>query len=159
VDASGLTVEELIAKLRADAARERKREAQARRAAERAETAIEAIQAVTGFVLTDSIESDEPDHIADLRESARATVAAVFGPNGEKPLGEAAVLRVVREAPDTLWTPREIHRLLEARGWINPEAAEPRAGTEAAIGRLVKKGQLARRGRGEYLYVGGEGQR
>ena len=156
MDAQSLTVEELVAKLRADAARERKREGQARRAAERAETAIEAIQSVTGFILTGPDEGEEPREPSRID---RGTVDALFGNNGkDRPLGEAAVLRIVREAPGTVWTPREIHRVLETRGWINPDAAEPRAGTEAAIGRLVKKGKLAKLGRGEYLYVGGESQ-
>jgi hypothetical protein len=162
MDATGLTVEELIAKLRADARRERKREGQARRAAERAETAMEAIQAVTGFILTGVDDDEEPPHDLDpLTKIDQGTVSAIFGDppfgkNGEKPLGEAAVLRVVSEDPGLVWTPREIHRILEARGWLNPRAAEPRAGTEAAIGRLVKKGKLAKLARGEYAYLGGD---
>jgi hypothetical protein len=152
-DPHSLTVQELVAKLRADAARERKREAQARKAAERAEAAVEAIQSVTGFILTGVEEASPDSQAAPLEPSPDA----LFAQNGDDtPLGEAAVLRVMSEHAEQVWTPREVHRVLEARGWLNPEAVTPRAGTEAAINRLVKKQKLARLGRGEYAYLGGD---
>jgi hypothetical protein len=73
--------------------------------------------------------------------------------NGDSPRGERAVLLVMSERRDGFWSPSEIHAELEDRGWISPEARHPKAGTEAALSRLVKKGTVSRNA-GVYQYLG-----
>jgi len=130
-DLNELTVNELLAKLHADSARNRRIEAEARDEAERAERAITALEQTV------------------LVETAAA--------NGSEPRGEAAVIRVLSEDSDRLWRAAEVHSVLEERGWISPEVKHPRAGTDAALNRLVRKGVLSRRADGHY-YIGAAAQ-
>jgi len=71
-------------------------------------------------------------------------------------LGIAAVRAVIREEPNRVWTPREVHTVLEDRGWLSHEAQHPVAGTEAAVARLLRKGDIVRVGRGRYRWAGQE---
>jgi hypothetical protein len=62
--------------------------------------------------------------------------------------GEAA-LTVMREQ-DRQWTARQVHEELERRGWVSPDARHPLRGTEAAINRLWRAGEIEKLGRGRY---------
>src|SRR5947209_4437795 len=139
-DLSELTVNELLAKLHADAARSRRIEAESRADAERAEQAIAALEAVVGEPVQSQVEA--------TMEIAIETQAA----NGDGPRGEAAVLAVLDERPRRAWKAADVHAALVERGWISPQAKHPRAGTDAALNRLVRKGVL-RRGDGRRYFI------
>jgi hypothetical protein len=141
---SDLTVEQLVTRLKSTVERNRRLEVEARESAEQAEQALAAIEALTGPL---PISGDLP---AELARSSR---------NGSSPRGTAAVLRVVEAEPNRVWKPAEIHRELVGKGWISPEAKHPKAGTDAAISRLLKRGKLRRLGPGQYKvnYTGPEG--
>jgi hypothetical protein len=68
----------------------------------------------------------------------------------DKPRGIGAVRRVMRESPSRVWRAKDVHRVLEQRGWLSPEAKFPLRGTEAAINRLWKAKELDRVGSGRY---------
>lgn len=74
--------------------------------------------------------------------------------SAERPslLGLAAVREVMRESPAHVWTPREIHEVLESRGWLSGKAKYARAGTESAVGRLLGKGEIVKVARGRYRW-------
>lgn len=145
-DLRDLTLEQLLARLRAEVTQERAKQQQARQAAERAEAAIRALEAL--------VRDDEP---ASKGQAVLEMEAVLPAPNGslDRPLGEDAVLRVVAEEPNRVWSPAEIHAVIEARTWRNPDAEQPRAGTDAAISRLVKKRKLEKLGRARYRHIGG----
>jgi hypothetical protein len=63
--------------------------------------------------------------------------------------GNDAVLTLMQEQ-QRIWTARELHDELDRRGWINPDAAHPLRGTEAAINRLHRSGKVEKLGRGRY---------
>ena len=76
--------------------------------------------------------------------------ARVGSDNGEMLRGIAAVRTVMQENPERVWKAREVHDVLEQRGWISPGAQHPMRGTEAAINRLIKRGELDRIRPGRY---------
>jgi hypothetical protein len=144
-DIRELTVTEAMAKLRADATRNRRIESEARAEAEQAERALTALEAVVGKPsVAEGQTTMEP---ADAEAPSK----------GDEPRGEAAVQRVMAENPDGFWTAAEVHAALDARGWISPGAKHPRAGTDAALGRLVKK-RIISKNAGVYHYMGGPTQ-
>jgi hypothetical protein len=130
-----LTVAELIAKLRNDIARNRRIETEARAAAERDERGLTVLEGLVG---------EQPGV-----QAGQTTLPAVEPPpassNGTSPRGEAAVRQVMEKTPDKVWASSgEVHAALEAHGWVSPEAKHPKAGTEAALKRLVKKKLVSR---------------
>lgn len=144
-DPRDLTVSELLEKLRADAARNRRIEAEAHDEAERAERAIAALESVVG---------DSQDAQAE-----QTTLAAeIQTTNGDSPRGEAAVRAVLEQEPRRGWMAIEVHRELEERGWISPTAKHPRAGTDAALNRLVRKGVARRQDRHYFIPRGSPAQ-
>jgi putative AbiEi antitoxin of type IV toxin-antitoxin system len=142
-DVLNLSVSELLTKLKADAAHERRLEREARGRAQRAEAALAALEALQPSPLATN------DPLPGVDEEST--------PSGDAPRGEVAVLAVMRERSSELWTTGEIHAALEERAWITPDAKHPRAGVEAALSRLVKKGALVRLDRGLYGLPDGEG--
>jgi succinoglycan biosynthesis transport protein ExoP len=99
------------------------------------------------------------DGLERRREEA-ATVLAPSAPaaaNGSPPtastgrlVGIAAVRAVMREQPDRAWNARDVHSVLEERRWLSPTAQRPLRGTEAAINRLMKRGELIKISPGRY---------
>lgn len=136
-----LSVSELLTKLKADSARERRIEREARDRAEGYEAGIAYLEAIL---------PPTPSENGTLPGMGRES-------SGDEPRGEAAILAVVREEPARDWATAEIHRILEDRKWITPGAKHPRAGVEAALSRLVKKGSLLRIDKGVYHVPYGEG--
>jgi hypothetical protein len=65
-------------------------------------------------------------------------------------VGIAAVRRVMMEQPDKIWRARDVHEELERRGWVSDRASHPLRGTEAAINRLWRRGQIERVRTGRY---------
>jgi hypothetical protein len=77
-------------------------------------------------------------------------------PENEKLVGVAAVRAVMGERPERIWRAAEIHKQLEARGWLTGDAKFPLRGTEAAINRLWRGGEIERVDKGRYRYKLGE---
>jgi hypothetical protein len=85
-------------------------------------------------------------------DTAQPITAHGGAPDGDTgPRGMEAVRRVMREVGGDL-NAREVHAHLENRGWVSPEAKFPLRGTEAAINRLYRMGELERVSRGRYRY-------
>ena len=122
--------------LRAEAKRLREEEAEAARKAEGYEAIIRGVESVIGAPA------------AEARTTAPASEAVIA--NGEGPRGIAAVRLVMLEHPDRIWKARDIHAQLEQRGWISPGAQHPLRGTEAAVNRLWKRGEIDRVDAGRY---------
>lgn len=139
-DPRELTVSELLVKLRADVVRNRKIEMEAHQEAQRAERAIAALESVVGESVQDQVEQTT----IEAEAQPQAT-------NGDGPRGEAAVLAILKEQPRRGWMAADVHAALEARGWISPQAKHPRAGTDAALNRLVNKGVLRRKDRHYFI--------
>jgi aminopeptidase N len=140
-DLHEITVGQLIDNLRAAVARNRRIEIEAREQAERDERALLALEAVMGEQPSEQVE-----------QTSLETVEA--SPNGDGPRGEAAVRRIMENMPMTRMTGSEIHAEIVKNSWFNPDAKHKRAGTDAAVARLVRKGVLVREGR-TYIYMGG----
>lgn len=70
--------------------------------------------------------------------------------NGTSLRGIAAIRAVVSEHPERIWTARDVHNVLEQREWLSPHAQHPLRGTEAAINRLITRGELERLRPGRY---------
>jgi hypothetical protein len=66
------------------------------------------------------------------------------------PEGMAAVLQVMVEEPTRLWRAKEVHAVLRQRSWVSPRAKHPERGTDAAISRLLARGDIQRVERGRY---------
>jgi hypothetical protein len=94
---------------------------------------IEGLRGVKPHLPTDALPGIR-DHSDDLR-------------------GIAAVRTVMGESPTRTWKARDVHRILEQRGWISPEAKHPLRGTEAAINRLWRAEEIERIGPGRYRYT------
>lgn len=120
-----------LPKLEAKAVRLREKELRARRRAEKIELQIHGIRLLIG--------AERGDPPASGASSAHA---AVFG--------VAAIRRVLREAPNRVWSAGELHLELEQRGWVSRTARHRLQGTEAAVSRLVRSGELERIERGRY---------
>ncbi len=146
-DPRELTVSELLEKLTADAARNRRIETEAHQEAERAERAIAALESVVG-------ESTQ----AQAEQTTLETAAETQATNGDGPRGEAAVRAVLEQEPRRGWMAIDVHRELEERGWISPQAKHPRAGTDAALNRLVNKGVVRRKDRRYFIPRGSPAQ-
>ena len=124
--------------LRAEATRWREQEAEAARKAEGYEAIIRGVESVI----------DAPPAVATAIAPAPEIVAESNGTPG--PRGIAAVRRVMLEHPARIWRAKEIHAELERNGWISAVAQHPLRGTEAAINRLWKRGEVDRVGAGRY---------
>lgn len=122
--------------LRAEAKRWREQEVEAARKAEGYEAIIHGVENVIGA----------PPAVAGA--SAPEVVTELSGTPGHRGIG--AVRRVMLEHPTRTWKAKEIHAELERRGWISPGAGHPLRGTEAAINRLWKRGELDRVDAGRY---------
>ena len=128
-----LDSERRLLKLEAEAARLRKKELRARRKAERIEREIQVIRLVIG-----APRGERPHY-------------GVNAPEG--PIGVAAIRRLLGEAPDRVWSAGLLHEELEKRGWVSPVARHRLQGTEAALSRLVRSGELERVARGRYRLI------
>jgi len=123
--------------LRAEAKRWREQETEAARKAEGYEEIIRGVENVIGTPAAVAV--------------ANAPVPEVAIEDGAPSLrGIGAVRRAVLEHPGRIWKAKEIHAELERRGWISPGAGHPLRGTEAAINRLWKRGELDRVDAGRY---------
>lgn len=120
-----------LPKLEAKAVRLREKELRARRRAEKIELQIHGIRLLIG-----AEQGDPPP------TGASGADGAVFG--------VAAIRRVLSEAPDRVWSAGELHLELERRGWVSRTARHRLQGTEAAVSRLVRSGELERIERGRY---------
>jgi len=120
-----------LPKLEAKAVRLREKELRARRRAEKIELQIHGIRLLIGAEQGDL----PPAHVSGAER-------AVFG--------VAAIRRVLSEAPDRVWSSGELHLELEQRGWVSRTARHRLQGTEAAVSRLVRCGELERVERGRY---------
>ena len=130
--------------LEAKAARLRAKEMRARRRAERLELRIHGIRLVAGL---------------SPRERALSAVPSPAD-GGDSPYGVGAIRRVLHESPSRVWSAGLLHLELEARGWVSPTARHRLQGTEAALSRLVRSGELERVQRGRYrLSPGGAASR
>jgi hypothetical protein len=139
MDLGKMTVDVLLEQLREEELRARAEYIEARRRFDRARAAIAAIEAVAD----DAMEA-RPGQ-GELPIEAEELEA------GEDALrGERAVLAVLATNTTRIWSSAIIHRHLERHGWINADARNPRAGTEAALSRLVQKGVVARIAPGRY---------
>ncbi len=125
-----------LPELEARAARLRGKELRARRKAERVEQQIRGIRILAGHAPGDG-RLPAPPH---LLEAA--------------PTGIAAIRRVLGEFPSTVWSAGSLHAELERRGWVSPTARYRLQGTEAAVSRMVRSGELRRVGRGRYRLAG-----
>ncbi len=65
--------------------------------------------------------------------------------------GIAAVRQVMSER-DQVWSAKEIHSVLESRGWLSPDAKHPLRGTEAAINWLWHAGEITKVSSGRYRF-------
>ncbi len=133
-----MDIETLISQLpslRGEAARLREEEALARRRAENLERIIEGVEG-----LMDRTTVSAGSEVAPTETHTP----------GDGPRGIAAVRRVMLEHPARIWKAKEIHAELERQGWISPAAQHPLRGTEAAINRLWKRGEVDRVDAGRY---------
>ncbi len=64
--------------------------------------------------------------------------------------GVAAIRALLREDPSRVWSAGEVHAELEQRTWVSRSARHRLQGTEAAVSRLVRRGELVRVRRGRY---------
>jgi hypothetical protein len=73
--------------------------------------------------------------------------------NGAPPtlVGTKAIRAIMKENPHP-WRPKEIYKLLARRGWLSPNARDPRRGVEAALNRMWRSGEIERLGPGRYQY-------
>jgi hypothetical protein len=124
----------LLPSLKRDAAEWRQKQAEAGSRAMSLERAAKSIQELLGP--DESPGTPFPD-LEPQRQNGRL-------------LGVAAVRALLREDPDRVWGASEIHKQLEARGWLNEEAKHPQKGTEAAVNRLWRGGEVQRVDRGRY---------
>jgi hypothetical protein len=123
--------------LEAEAAECRRQEQEAAARAEHLERIIEGIRGLTSTR-------------ADQRFSLFEAEAPMAENDGASLRGIAAVRRVMLEHPDRVWKARDVHTQLEQRGWVSPDAQHPLRGTEAAINRLWKRGELDKVRTGRY---------
>lgn len=124
--------------LRAESKRWREQEAEAARKAEGFEAIIRGVENVIGAPAAEAV------------ASASSPAEVVADSKGDGPRGIAAVRLIMLQHPDRIWKARDIHAQLEQRGWISPAAQHPQRGTEAAINRLWKRGEVDRVGAGRY---------
>ena len=143
LELKNLTVEELLTRYRAEVADHREREAEERRAAERKERVIEALEEALGV-----------QRLFDPEEARNERLGRAIRMTKPEVRGIAAVRAAISTDPARTWKPREIHEIMVNNGWINEDAEHPLRGTEAAISRLVAKGELTRVGRGAYRLTG-----
>jgi hypothetical protein len=143
LELQSVPVGELLERWRGEAAEHRKVEANARDAAERKERAVAALEEALGI-----------EHGPTVAERKRESIGRALRTADPELRGIAAVRAAIAQDPVRAWKAREIHDLLVENGWINRNAGHPLRGTEAAISRLVNKGELERVGRGEYRLRG-----
>jgi hypothetical protein len=127
---------------------EREREL-SRDAARRADTLERVIRGIESLV---SPQSPTPTLFETVRSngpSAASLIEDVL--EAEQELrGIAAVRRVVHEQPGRVWRPRDVHAILEERGWVSPGSQAPIRGTEVAMHRMATRGELEKVGRGQF---------
>ena len=132
-----MTVEQLIERLRLNIADNLRAQAEASGRIERDQQALVALEGLLGM---------KPRLLADSEASALVK-------EHDKPRGEEAIRLLLGQNLGGFWSSDDIHATLELRGWISTEAKHPRAATEAALARLVKKGVLSKNA-GVYHYMG-----
>lgn len=128
-----------LPELRKEAARLREQENTARQKAENIERIIEGIEGLGA-----------PSRATEMPAEVSAPQPTLAELNGSGPRGIAAVRRVVLEGRERVWKARDVHAVLEQRGWLSSGAKHPLRGTEAAINRLVHRGELERTRPGRY---------
>jgi hypothetical protein len=127
--------------LKKEAATWRQREEDARRKAESIERIIEGVEGLSGPAV--------PNESLPVLGTKNQAVAPE--PDDDTwPRGIAAVRRVMLEEPEKIWRARDVHTQLEQRGWLSAKARHPLRGTEAAISRLMQRGELERLRPGRY---------
>lgn len=133
-----MTVREAAGVLRERVERNRFVEENARREREQDEGALFALEAILSGISSTTEERSEPA--------------------SERPqlLGLAAVREVIRANPGHEWSPREVHAVLEQKGWLSGNATRPVEGTASAINRLLAKGELSKVSRGRYRWRTGQ---
>lgn len=131
------TLVEQLPTIRAEAKRWREQEAEARRKAEGYEEIIRGLENVIGAPPVVEASAPEPEVVKDT--------------NGTGSLrGIGAVRKVMLEHPERAWAARDIHTVMESRQWISPKAQHPLRGTEAAINRLMHRGEIEKVRPGRY---------
>jgi hypothetical protein len=89
--------------------------------------------------------------LTDANGRKIAALAPVIRPEDNAGLsGIEAVRTVLLEQPERIWRARDVHNVLEDRGWISPGNQNPSRSTEASIQRLHKRGQLEKVRTGRY---------
>jgi hypothetical protein len=88
----------------------------------------------------------EPDRGPSLPGLAEEEPASTNG----QPYGTRAIRMVLAERPDRTWKAKDIHGVLEQRGWLSPNAQHTLRGVEAAINRMWRTDELERVGPGRY---------
>ena len=67
----------------------------------------------------------------------------------DHPGNTEAILRVMADEPNRVWTAVELYNALEDRGWL-PRASDPRKSMGATLSVMTSRGRLQRVGRGSY---------
>jgi hypothetical protein len=129
----------------------------------------EAVETLRTRIDANRLVEETARHERERDEAALSTLEALLGGKTDgvapavserdtaapsTPLGLAAVREVMRETPNRIWTPNELHKILEQRGWLSGKAKFPKAGTESAVNRLLAKGEIVKIGRGRYRWRG-----
>jgi hypothetical protein len=131
-----MTVREAVGVLRERVEHNRFVEETARREREQDEAALAALEPMLSGTAAPTHESDgQPPAEPQLR-------------------GLAAVREVMRAKPKYAWSPREVHDILETKGWVSDKATRPVEGTASAINRLLAKKEIVKVARGRYLWRG-----
>lgn len=128
-----------LGKLEAEAERFRRKEARARRRAEKLERKILAIRDAMGFA------------------PSSGAVAVQGRAEGRGPTGVSALRRLLDEDLARVWSARELHEELLARGWLSDTATYHRQSIEAVISRLARRGEVERVSPGRFRPVRARG--
>jgi hypothetical protein len=126
---------EQLPSLRAEAQRWRQEAAEATAKAENIEHIIRGIEGLTGELQPSGLTRE-----AAQNGSARSDTGGLRG--------IAAVRSVMRSDPSRVWRARDVHEIME----ISPGAQHPLRGTEAAINRLMHRGELVKLDAGRYRW-------
>jgi chromosome segregation ATPase len=103
------------------------------------------------------------DWLENIRDTADDVLNPQAGTEGGRRSGRLrgieAVRAVLEEEPDRVWRPKDVHAVLQDRGWLSG-AKSGIALTEGAINRLWKKTEEVERvAKGRYRWKGGASER
>ncbi len=133
--------------LKAEAARERQR---AKEVTARADALDRVIRGIEALIPS----SDARQQSLSLTREDSECIAGDGTMESQEPSENAhlqgieAVRKVISQVPDRLWRPRDVHEVLEQRGWISTTNQAPIRSTGVAMHRMAKRGELVKVGRG-----------